>query len=68
MNVTQVFQRRANGKVDFYRDWKWYKEGFGNFGADFWLGMSTQFVFVIVIEKLVKCFVLVKCLKFNVCH
>ncbi|XP_071153182.1 techylectin-5A-like [Mytilus edulis] len=33
-----VFQRRTNGYVGFYRDWRAYNEGFGNLKADFWLG------------------------------
>ncbi|CAC5415359.1 Fibrinogen-like protein A,Ryncolin-4,Angiopoietin-related protein 7,Angiopoietin-related protein 1,Ficolin-3,Ficolin-1-B,Techylectin-5A,Ficolin-2,Ryncolin-1,Tenascin-R,Fibrinogen-like protein 1,Angiopoietin-1,Fibrinogen C domain-containing protein 1-A,Tenascin-N,Ryncolin-3,Tenascin,Fibroleukin,Fibrinogen C domain-containing protein 1,Techylectin-like protein,Ryncolin-2,Angiopoietin-related protein 6,Techylectin-5B,Angiopoietin-related protein 2,Angiopoietin-2,Microfibril-associated glycoprotein 4,Fibrinoge len=33
-----VFQRRINGKVDFYRGWKEYKEGFGSLQNEFWLG------------------------------
>ncbi|CAG2196063.1 Tenascin-R,Ryncolin-2,Ficolin-3,Veficolin-1,Ryncolin-1,Fibrinogen C domain-containing protein 1-A,Fibrinogen C domain-containing protein 1,Fibrinogen C domain-containing protein 1-B,Fibroleukin,Ficolin-2,Tenascin,Ficolin-1,Fibrinogen-like protein A,Ryncolin-3,Angiopoietin-related protein 7,Angiopoietin-4,Ryncolin-4 [Mytilus edulis] len=33
-----VFQRRLNGKTDFYRGWEAYKNGFGNLEAEFWLG------------------------------
>ncbi|VDI22880.1 ficolin, partial [Mytilus galloprovincialis] len=33
-----VFQRRVNGKVNFYRDWNCYKYGFGNLNSEFWLG------------------------------
>ncbi|CAG2203678.1 Ficolin-1-A,Ryncolin-1,Fibrinogen C domain-containing protein 1,Tenascin-N,Angiopoietin-related protein 7,Angiopoietin-related protein 6,Ficolin-3,Fibrinogen C domain-containing protein 1-B,Fibroleukin,Fibrinogen-like protein 1,Ficolin-1,Ficolin-1-B,Tenascin-R,Ryncolin-2,Fibrinogen C domain-containing protein 1-A,Microfibril-associated glycoprotein 4,Fibrinogen-like protein A,Ryncolin-3,Ficolin-2,Fibrinogen alpha chain,Tenascin,Techylectin-5A,Ryncolin-4 [Mytilus edulis] len=33
-----VFQRRFNGKVNFYRDWKEYREGFGSLQNEFWLG------------------------------
>ncbi|XP_076103307.1 microfibril-associated glycoprotein 4-like [Mytilus galloprovincialis] len=33
-----VFQRRMNGKTNFYRDWATYKQGFGNQSEEFWLG------------------------------
>ncbi|XP_053387341.1 microfibril-associated glycoprotein 4-like [Mercenaria mercenaria] len=33
-----VFHRRKNGEVDFYRNWKEYKNGFGDVNGEFWLG------------------------------
>ena len=33
-----VIQRRTTGNVDFEKDWASYKEGFGAFDDDFWLG------------------------------
>ncbi|XP_056388036.1 tenascin-N-like [Hyla sarda] len=35
-----VFQRRTNGKLDFYQRWRTYGEGFGDPNDEFWLGLE----------------------------
>uniref|UniRef100_A0A1X7TTH3 Fibrinogen C-terminal domain-containing protein n=1 Tax=Amphimedon queenslandica TaxID=400682 RepID=A0A1X7TTH3_AMPQE len=34
-----VFQRRMNGKTDFYLNWDDYQYGFGDLDKEFWLGL-----------------------------
>ncbi|XP_077981614.1 microfibril-associated glycoprotein 4-like [Glandiceps talaboti] len=38
-----VFQRRMDGRLDFFRDWQSYKSGFGHVNAEFWLGNDKLF-------------------------
>ncbi|KAI8747774.1 BgiBFREP12.6 [Biomphalaria glabrata] len=39
-----IFQRRINGKVDFYRGWKEYRDGFGDYSiGEFYLGNENIF-------------------------
>ncbi|KAI8747835.1 BgiBFREP21.3 [Biomphalaria glabrata] len=39
-----IFQRRINGKVDFYRGWKEYSDGFGDYNiGEFYLGNENIF-------------------------
>ncbi|XP_055864454.1 fibrinogen-like protein A [Biomphalaria glabrata] len=39
-----IFQRRINGKVDFYRGWEEYRDGFGDYNiGEFYLGNENIF-------------------------
>jgi len=35
-----VFQQRIDGKLSFQRDWNDYKQGFGNWAGEYWMGLE----------------------------
>lgn len=35
----QVFQRREDGSVNFFRGWEAYRDGFGKLTGEHWLGV-----------------------------
>ena len=41
-----VIQRRTtNGRVNFYRNWEDYENGFGNLDGEFWIGLGNIYEF-----------------------
>ncbi|XP_067939442.1 uncharacterized protein [Watersipora subatra] len=47
-----VFQKRFNGKVNFYRNWTEYKEGFGSVSDEHWLGLEKLHAITLTNRKL----------------
>lgn len=42
----QVIQRRFDGIIDFFRNWKDYKYGFGNKIDEYWFGRVIYFIVI----------------------
>ncbi|XP_053666532.1 microfibril-associated glycoprotein 4-like [Anopheles marshallii] len=69
-----VIQHRFNGSTNFYRNWKEYKNGFGNLDGEFWLGLdriyqltvSSRHELVVVLEDFDKKKVFAKYDKFEI--
>lgn len=38
-----LFQRRMDGSVDFFRNWRNYEEGFGDLSGEHWLGLQKLY-------------------------
>ncbi|KAL5006658.1 hypothetical protein ScPMuIL_015464 [Solemya velum] len=41
--VWTLIQRRMDGSVNFYRNWRDYKHGFGDLESEFWMGNENMF-------------------------
>lgn len=39
VSLPQVFQRREDGSVNFFRGWEAYRDGFGKLTGEHWLGV-----------------------------
>lgn len=42
LRPSQVFQRREDGSVNFFRGWEAYRDGFGKLTGEHWLGESRD--------------------------
>jgi hypothetical protein len=48
-----IIMKRTNGELDFYRNWKEYKDGFGTPAKEYWIGNLILLInFKIVCVKL----------------
>ncbi len=42
MTLFQVFQKRFDGSVDFYKTYEEYEAGFGSLNGEFWKGKHNN--------------------------